>query len=151
MVFNHHPAPCFMVHIVNVLGDHCFQHVFLFHSGQEPVCSIGPCINKVIVKDLGNDFPRFLWVSVEMFYVENGRIIFGPDSFFTPERRNPAFNRNSGTRECHQMFCIYDPPCSLDNILLAANHFCPIPGSLARTFFPQSQPGKPPHLSRTLP
>jgi hypothetical protein len=64
-----------MVHVVNILSDHCFKHPLLLHASQEVVGRVGPGIKKVRIEYLRNGLPRFQRMLAEIIDIKNGRII----------------------------------------------------------------------------
>jgi hypothetical protein len=50
VVLDHLRVSCFVVHVIDVLGDHRFEHSHLFHPGQQIVGRIGLCILEVLIE-----------------------------------------------------------------------------------------------------
>jgi len=84
------------VETVHVLGDYPVDEISGFHLRQYIVGRIGLDPAKQFIKNIPHHLPGLSRIFTEIGDIKGGRIIFIPQSIFTPEGGNATFHRDTG-------------------------------------------------------
>jgi hypothetical protein len=92
-----------LVKVVDVLGDHRFNHAQVFQPGDPGMRRIGLGLAHEIVKNFTDSRPGLLGMAMKKRDIQTCRVVSGPKPLIAPKGWNTAFNGNPRSGKYHAM------------------------------------------------